>query len=189
MVGKNSLKAIKELGTLVVELLRADQTRIVAVGIFRDPHRHVGVGTIDLAHMARQPLEVPVPVHGDEVRAAVPRTRREEGLQPCEATWRARHRRRAELDTHLLQRLHLAHPRLRRKLWVDVAAAITLAIGLVEGEDVGDVGAAFDEVGDVVEKGVVGGTGGGTPQHRHEFELGAVVEGGRGLRAVVVVPC
>lgn len=187
--GKNLLETVKVLRALVVEFLRARQARIIAVGVLGDPHRHVGVGPIHLPDMARQPLEVPVPVHRDEIRAALPRTRREEGLQPCEASGRARHGRRAEFDTHLLQRLHLPHPRLRRELGVDVAAAVTLAVGLVEGEHVGDVGAAFDEVGDVVEEGVVGGAGGGAPQHRHEFELGAVVEGGGGLRAVVVVPC
>ncbi len=139
--------------------------------------------------MTRQPFEIAIPVDGYEIRAAVPCARREEGLQPCEPAWRACHGRRAKLDTHLLQRLHLPHPRLRREFRVDVTAAITRAIGLVEGQDVGDVGAAFDEVGDVVEEGVVGGAGRGAPEHGHEFKFGAVVESGGRLRAVVVVPC
>lgn len=139
--------------------------------------------------MARQSLEVPIPVHGYEIRAAFPCASRKEGLQPCEPAWRARHRRRAKLDTHFLQRLHLAYPRLRRELRIDITAAITLAIGLVESKHVGNVCAAFYEVGDVVKEGVIRGAGGGAPQHGYKLKLGAVVESGRGLRAVVVIPC
>ncbi len=189
MVTKDLLDTVEELRALVVEILRARQTRIVVVGILRDPHRHVRVRAIHLPHMARKPIKVAIPVHGYEIRTAIPRASCEKGLQPCEPARRARHGRRAKLDAHLLQRLHFAHPRLRRKFRVDVTAAVAGAIRFVKGQDVGDVGAAFDEIGDVVEEGVVGGAGRGTPEHGHEFKFGAVVESGGRLRAVVVVPC
>lgn len=157
--------------------------------VFGNPHGHVLVCTVDLPEMARQAFEVPVPMHRDKIRAAIPLAFGKEGLQPCEPPGTPRHSRRPELDTLFLQGLDDPHPCLRREFRVDVAAAVEDAVGLVEGQDVGDVGAVIDEVVDVVEEGVVGGGGWGAPEHRHELEFRAVGEGRRGSGAIVVVPC
>ena len=141
---RDLLNPIKELGALIVEALGTRQTWIVVVGILRDPHGHVGVCAIDLTHVAGQAFEISIPMHRDEVGAAVAGARREEVLQPSKPTGSTSHSGRSKLYPHLLQRLHFTHPGLRSQLRVNVTTAVVCAIGLVEGEDVRDVRAAFD---------------------------------------------
>lgn len=150
----DSLKLIQPLRAHVIERLRLMQTPMVQ-RVLRQPHRHVRIRPVDLPNMARQPLEVPVPMHRYEISAALPGAMREEVPQPVEACRSARDRRCSELDAELLQRLDDADPGFGRGLGVDAAAAVGDAVGLVEGQDVGDVGATFDEVGYVIEEGGV----------------------------------
>lgn len=106
--------------------------------------------------MARQPFEIPVPVHGDEVCAAVPRAGGEEILQPGKSCGCTRDGRRTELDAHFLQWLDLSLPYLRRLLRVYSRAAVVGTVGFVEGEHVGDVRAGFYQARDVVQEGGIG---------------------------------
>ena len=140
--------------------------------------------------MRRQAVEVAVPVDRHDVGRAGAVAGVEEGREPREARRRARHRRRDELHAELPQGLEDADPRRGGELRRDVGAAGGGgAVGLVEGHDVGDVCAGFDEGGHGREEGGVGGGGRGAPEHGHELDVGprGEVRGGRGL--VVVIPC
>lgn len=108
----------------------------------------------DLAQLARQTLEIPVPVYGHEVCGtvrALDRAVREELLQPCEAPWAACDCWGACLYAELAQWLDLLDPRRSSRIGRDVAASAgARAIWLVERQGVGDVGAALDQRGDLV---------------------------------------
>ena len=95
--------------------------------------------------MARHALEIPVPVHGDEVRVAPTGAGAEEILHPGPAARGARDRGRADLDAEFLQWLNLCYP--ARGSEVDGqrgAAGGMCAVGLVEAQHVGDVCAAVE---------------------------------------------
>jgi len=126
----------------------------------------------NLTQMAGQPLEIPVPMHGNEVRGAVRAlacTVGEELLQPREAPRAASDSRCTGPDTHLAQRFDFLDPGLGRGRGFDVAPSVGgRTVRLVERQHVADVGPGCGECGDLGEEGRVGET----PQHGHEFEVG-----------------
>lgn len=64
-----------------------------------------------MSEVAREALEIAVPVHGDEVNSA-PGTRRKEALQPLDAGRSTTDARGAELDAVAGQRLDVGAPEL-----------------------------------------------------------------------------
>ena len=187
--GNDSLDPIEILATLVVEALRIRQVR-PCICVLGDPDAHVRIRPPHLPDMARQSLEIAVPMDRNEIRAAFARAGRKEVLQPREARLGARDRGRPEFHALRFQGLDVGHPRASRKVGAHVAAAGGGgAVGLVEREDVGDVRAGRELGLNSGKEGRVGGGGRGSKEHRDELESrrGTVEVGGRG-GAVVVVP-
>ena len=139
--------------------------------------------------MTGQSFKVSIPVHRDEIHAAVPVARREETLQPGESRGSPRDGRRAELDALLLQGVHLADPRLCSEVGGNRAAAGRRgAVGFVVSKRVGDFGAAGQLIVDGVEERVVGGVGGCGEEHGDELKFGGVSKRKCGVGRVVVIP-
>lgn len=170
----NVLDPVKVLRTLVVKVLGVDQGH-VRVRIFRDPDGHIRVCAPDLPDVTRQTLEIAVPMHRDEVGTATAVAGAEKVFQPCETGGCTGDGGRAELHPVFLQGFDFSDPRLRGQVGRDAAAAVALPIRLVEGEDVRDVRPPVHLRRDIVEEGIVGCIGWGSPEHGDKFKLRGVV--------------
>ena len=186
-------QTVKVVGALVVEVLGRVKV-LVGIGEFRAPQgADVGVGTIDLTHMACQPGKVAVPMEGDEVYGTAlaidSGTSDLPVLQPGHACRCTSDSRSTELEIEgSLERFELFLPDLRRDLCRNAGPSGIAAVGLVETQHMCDILSVVEQCFyGCVELHVRCRIVGRSPKHGNKFEI-AALEGRGWSITIVVVP-
>lgn len=171
--------------TQIEEIFCRRCVRLRRVGIYVSEKCAHLVCRIDLPDLAREPFETAIPMHRDEVDSAASSALQKEVSQPVKSSRRTRNSWCAQLDSQLLQRLHLRLPRLCRRLRVHARPTVITTVRLVESQHVCDVHAAIYQALDCGVEVVVGRAG--APELWDELQA-AVVEVACGTWAIIIVP-